>query len=260
MSVALRLLQQAAATDSTPRDHRTRRDWVLRRLYEGIFSGEFPPGVMLTETDLAERLQVSRQPIRDALRQLESDRLIEEASGNGARRVVMFDLPHLTEIYTIRAALEAVSFPAACAAITDAQLANLEQIQSELEARLDRGEPAPGEYDLTPDFRFHEIVAEAAGMPQLHAFLVNVWLKTWALLNQLQLAGTYPNAGDIVDSYRDRRQLLEILRTRDADQAANAVVGHVTHRKNQLISAIESGRGRFRLPHRGGDITTAYFA
>jgi DNA-binding GntR family transcriptional regulator len=260
MSVGLRLLQQSAAPDPTPRDRRALRDWVLRRLYEGIFSGEFPPGLTLSENELADRLQVSRQPIRDALRQLETDGLIEEAAGNGARRVVVFDLQHLTELYTIRAALEAVSFRTACAKITDKQLADLEQVQDELEARLDRGEPAPGEYDATPDFRFHEIVAEAAGMPQLHAFLVNVWLKTWALLNQLQLAGTYPNAGEIVDSYRDRRQLLEILRTRDGDRAANAVVEHVTHRKNQLVSAIESGRGRFRLPHQGGNGKTAFFA
>lgn len=246
--------------DPTVRDRRTLRDGVLRRLYEGIFSGEFQPGVILAETDLAERLQVSRQPIRDALRQLESDGLIEEAAGNGVRRVVVFDLHHLTEIYTIRAALEAVSFRHACANITLEQLADLEQVQSELEARLDRSEPAPGEYDPTPDFRFHEIVAEAAGMPLLHAFLVNTWLKTWALLNQLQLAGTYPNAGEIADSYRDRRQLLEAIRSRDGDRAANAVVEHVTRRKNQLVSAIEQGRGRFRLPHQGAAGWPAFYA
>lgn len=260
MSVAVMLLQRSGAADPASGDRRARRDWVLRRLYEGIFSGEFTPGLTLAENDLADRLQVSRQPIRDALRQLEADGLIEEAAGNGARRVVVFELHHLTELYTIRAALEAASFRAACAKITDEQLADLEQVQNELEARLGRGEPAPGEYDATPDFRFHEIVAEAAGMPQLHAFLVNVWLKTWALLNQLQLAGTYPNVGDLADSYRDRRQLLEILRTRDADRAADAVVGHVTHRKDQLVSAIEAGRGRFRLPHQGATGGTAFFA
>lgn len=250
MSVALWLLQQAAASDSAPRDRRSLRNWVLRRIYEGIFSGEFPPGIKLSENDLADRLQVSRQPIRDALRQLETDGLIEEAAGNGARRVVVFKMHHLMELYTIRAALEAVSFRAACANITDEQLADLEQVQAELEARLDSGEPAPGEYDATPDFRFHEIVAEAAGMPHLHAFLVSVWLKTWALLNQLQIAGTYPGAGDMADSYRDRRHLLEMLKKREGDCAAEAVVDHVNHRKEQLVSAIKSGRGRFRFPGR----------
>lgn len=248
MTVAVRLLQQVGPSDPVPRDRRALRDWVLRRLYEGIFSGEFPPGLTLSENDMAERLNVSRQPIRDALRQLETDGLIEEAAGNGARRVVVFELHHVMELYTIRAALEAVSFRAASANITDEQLADLERVQTELEARLDTDEPAPGEYDATPDFRFHEIVAEAAGMPLLHAFLVNVWLKTWALLNQLQIAGTYPHAGDIADSYRDRRKLLEVLRTRDGERAAEAVIEHVSHRRDQLIAAIESGRGRFRFP------------
>lgn len=247
MSVAVRLLQWADWDGPAPRDRRGLRDWVLWRLYEGIFSGELPPGLNLSENDLAERLQVSRQPIRDALRQLETDGLIEEAAGNGARRVVVFDLHNVTEIYTIRAALEAVSFRAAAARITEEQLNDLEKVQSELEARLDNGDPAPGEWDATPDFRFHEIVAEAAGMPQLHAFLVNVWLKTWALLNQLQIAGTYPHVGDLEDSYRDRRHLLEVLRTRDGDRAAEAVNEHVSHRQSQLMAAIESRRGKFRF-------------
>lgn len=248
MSVAVRLLRKNVSGDQMPRDRRALRDWVLRRLYEGIFSGEFPPGLTLAEVALAERLQVSRQPIRDALRQLETDGLIEEAAGNGARRVVVFELHHVTEIYTLRAALEAVSFRAAAGRITAEQLSDLERVQTELEARLDGDGPAPGEYDATPDFRFHEIVAEAAGMPQLHAFLVNIWLKTWALVNQLQIAGTYPDANDISDSYRDRRHLLDVLRTHDGDRAAEAVVEHVNHRQVQLIAAIESGRGRFRFP------------
>ncbi|RMB83387.1 hypothetical protein CTZ28_23765 [Streptomyces shenzhenensis] len=259
MSVAVNLLRQVGTSSSAPRDRRATRDWVLRRLYEWIFNGELEPGVPLSETELAERLGVSRQPTREAMRQLEADGLIEEAAGNGARAVVVFEQRHITELYTIRAALEAVSFRAACALITDQQLADLEQVQTDLESRLRLGAPDPGEYDAAPDFRFHEIVAEAAQMPQLHAFLVHVWLKTWALLNQVQLAGTYPNEREIADSYRDRRLLLNILRTRDGERAASAVVAHVTHRGDQLTAAIESGRGRFRLPHLQTDGRTSVF-
>lgn len=250
MSVAVKLFQQSGPAQPAPRDRRALRDWVLRSLYEGIFSGELVPGVPLSEAELAERLNVSRQPIRDAMRQLEADGLIEEAAANGVRAVVVFKLPHVKELYTIRAALEGVSFRAACERITDEQLAELERVQVELEARLDSEGPAPGEYDATPDFRFHEIVAEAAAMPQLHAFLVNLWLKTWALLHQLHLAGTYPNWSDMADSYRDRRALIAALRARDPERAEAAAVEHVTHRMNQLLSAIESERGHFRLPSR----------
>jgi DNA-binding GntR family transcriptional regulator len=260
MSVAVGLLRQVDAKEPAPGDRGATRNWVLRRLYEGIFSGEFGPGVPLSEAELAKQLSVSRQPVREAMRQLEADGLIAEAAGNGARAVVVFEFRHVTELYTIRGALEAVSFRAACSRITDKQLSELAQVQDELEARLRLGEPAPGEYDATPDFRFHEIVAEAADMPQLHALLVNVWLKTWALLNQLQLAGTYPNEGEIADSYRDRRLLLDALRTRDGDRAASAAAAHVTHRMNQLVSAIESGRGGFRLRPRPNDGRFSAFA
>ncbi|MFF1933743.1 GntR family transcriptional regulator [Streptomyces sp. NPDC058228] len=247
MTVALDLLRRVDPNPAAPPDRRAVRDWVLRRLYEGVFSGEFGPGVPLSEADLANQLNVSRQPVRDAMRQLEADGLIAEAAGNGVRAVVAFELHHVTEIYTLRAALEAVSFRAACDRITDEQLAALAQVQDQLESGLGLGEPAPGEWDAAPDFRFHEIVAEAAGMPQLHNFLVNIWLKTWALLNQLQLAGTYPNRGEIADSYRSRRLLLDQLRTRDGDGAASTVAAHVTARMNQLVTAVDSGRGNFRF-------------
>ncbi|MEU6087115.1 GntR family transcriptional regulator [Streptomyces sp. NPDC047085] len=260
MSVAVSMLRQVGTGASAPRDRRATRDWVLRQLYEWIFSGDIKPGVPLSETDLAQRVGVSRQPIREALRQLESDGLIEEAAGNGARAVVVFEKRHITEIYSIRAALESVSFRAACSRITDEQLADLERVQAELEGRLRHGAPDPGKYDAAPDFRFHEIVAEAAGMPQLHAFLVNVWIKTWALLNQVQLAGTYPNEREIADSYRDRRLLLDLLRERDAERAAAAVVTHVNRRKTQLTAAIDSGRGGFRLPGVSSPGQAAVFA
>ncbi|TDC80494.1 GntR family transcriptional regulator [Streptomyces hainanensis] len=247
MTVALDLLRHVEANAGAPPDRRAVRDWALRRLYEGIFSGEFGPGAPLSEADLAKHLGVSRQPVRDAMRQLEADGLIAEAAGNGARAVVAFERHHIIELYTLRAALEAVSFRAACSRITDEQLAALAEVQEQLEARLSLGEPAPGEYDAAPDFRFHEIVAESAGMPQLHSFLVSIWLKTWALLNQVQLAGSYPNQSEIADSYSNRRLLLNTLRTRDGDRAASTVEAHVTARMNQLLAALDSGRGSFRF-------------
>lgn len=107
--------------------------------------------------------------------------------------------------------------------------------------------PLTENYDATPDFRFHQIVAAASGMPQLSSFLVTVWIKTWALLNQLDIAGTYPSALDRTGAWDDRMELLAALRSGDSEAAAGAAERHVRHRMEDILSALDSGRGTFRL-------------
>jgi DNA-binding GntR family transcriptional regulator len=260
VSVAARFIQQSPLSLDGRPERRATRDWVLRRLYEWIFSGELEPGQPLSEADLASALDVSRQPIREAMRQLELDGLVTPAAGNGARAVAVFNRDHVVELYSIRAALESVSFGAACVRISDAQLDELIQVQEQLESGLaDGAVVTPGSYDPSLDFRFHQVVAQASGMPQLNAFLVNIWLKTWALLNQLHLKGTYPSRDEIADSYADRRVLLDALSSRDPQRASLAAQQHVQHRMNQLLGAIDSGRGSFKLPAAASDGRTSYF-
>ena len=155
---------------------------------------------------------------------------------------VAFDRHHLIELYEIRAALEAVSSRYAAKAITTEQLSELEALKREFEDHL------AGDYDATPDFRFHQVVAEASGMPQLASFLVTVWIKTWALLNQLDIAGTYPNAMDRAVAWEDRMPLLDALRAGDSEAAASSAERHVRNRMNDILTALDSGRGTFRLP------------
>ena len=85
-------------------------------------------------------------------------------------------------------------------------------------------------------------------MPQLASFLVTVWIKTWALLNQLDIAGTYPNAMDRAVAWEDRMPLLDALRAGDSEAAASSAERHVRNRMNDILTALDSGRGTFRLP------------
>lgn len=248
MSIGAMMLQnQGARTTGGQPERRAMRDWVLMKLYEGIFSGTYSPVSSFSESDLSESLGVSRQPIREALRELESDGLISSVAGNGARSVTAFNRNHVIELYCLRTALEPVSFRYAASKISEEQLAELAELQLHLEARAFEDAPTQGVFNAGPDYRFHQIVAEASGMPQLNAFLVKLWLKTWALLTQLDLAGTYPNKAEMRASYIDRRELLDALVARDADRAATAAAQHVQHRMNDLLSAIDAGRGTFRF-------------
>jgi len=244
LSVAASLLQSDRTTPGARPERRQVGDWVLRRLYEGIFNGEYAAGQSLSEAELCAQLGVSRQPVREALRQLEADGLIATSAGNGARAVVAFNRDHLIELYEVRSALEALTSRRAATLITEAQLKELGQLRVEFEESLE------SEYDATPDFRFHQVVAEASGMPQVTSFLVTVWIKTWALLNQLDIAGTYPTASDRSGAWDDRAEVMAALRARDGEAAAAAAEKHIRHRMEDILDALDSGRGTFRLPER----------
>ncbi len=236
----------SSAVDVKP-DRRALAGWTLRRLYEGIFGGEFSPGQPLVEANLTELLGVSRQPIREALRELERDGLVVESKGNGQRTVVAFSREHIRELYGIRAALESVSFEFAATTITPQELAQLEAIQRQLEMNAGQRAKTHAPFDPTLDFRFHEIVCLSTGRRTLHAHLSTIWLQTWALLTQVDLAGTYPNTEEVGASYADRRQLIACLQDGDAQTAATVALDHVRNRRDQLLSAIDAGRGTFRL-------------
>jgi DNA-binding GntR family transcriptional regulator len=109
-------------------------EWALEQLYSDIFSGRLQAGAEVGEVELAERLQVSRSPIRDALRQLEFDGLVVPGARNGLRVVKSFGHQDIAELYDVRASLEALAFARAADLRTDQDLAVLAGIQQESEA------------------------------------------------------------------------------------------------------------------------------
>jgi len=240
--MAMQVTYSGEAANAERPNRRALGAWTLRRLYELIFSGELSPGDLLVEAELTERLGVSRSPLRDALRQLELDRLVKPHEVNGKRVVVAFGVDDVAELYTVRAALEVLGFRTAAARISDAELEGLAQAQAAMEqAARDRGSWDPRDFEA--DFRFHEIVCLAARMPRLHAQLSTLWIQTWALLRQLHAQGIYPDAGEDALAFRDHYALIEALRARDPDRAGRAVEQHLTERRDHLIAAVQRHGG-----------------
>ncbi|PSB60904.1 GntR family transcriptional regulator, partial [filamentous cyanobacterium CCP1] len=94
-------------------------------LRASILSGELLPGERLVETQLADQLQVSRTPIREAIRQLQRDSLVTTDAGGGLR-VTIISVVDAVQLYDCRIALERLSVQEACHHATPAQLETLE--------------------------------------------------------------------------------------------------------------------------------------
>lgn len=106
------------------------RDIVYDYLREAIVKGDLPQGHRFKDTELAERFGVSRMPVREALRRLEAEGLIEQTPMRGYT-VVNLSLQDVAHIFSIRKSLEGLATEYACRHITPEELAELKEIITE---------------------------------------------------------------------------------------------------------------------------------
>ncbi|RKY19255.1 MAG: hypothetical protein DRQ55_11145 [Planctomycetota bacterium] len=122
---------------------------AVDQLRAGIVKGELPPGSVVSEVELAAQLGVSRTPIREALRQLAAEGLVECSTGKAAT-VTPLSADEVREIYPMIGALERVILASAKPA-DEPQLARLRQIDQEL-----RGAVGQAEQAIKLDSRWHD--------------------------------------------------------------------------------------------------------
>lgn len=146
-----------------PIPRRTLHDELVDRLRHMIIEGELAPGEKLSEKALCERFDVSRTPLREALKVLAAEGLVRLVPNRGAT-VAKLTLDDLEEAFPIMGALEAVSGELACAHITDGEIARLEKLHDEMVEKYRAG-------DLRTYFKLneqiHQRILEAARNPTL---------------------------------------------------------------------------------------------
>jgi DNA-binding GntR family transcriptional regulator len=139
-------------------DRRKVTDWVYEELKSAIVDLRLAPGEPLREATLADRLGVSKTPIREALTRLEQEGLVETTSFKGAV-VTRYSRQDLVEIYELRELLENAAVRAAAQSMTEQDLARLERIASESPRIGQLTAEIPGRIDASVDE--HEKIVEA---------------------------------------------------------------------------------------------------
>ncbi len=208
-------------------------DWTLVQLYELLFAGEYATGDVLSEVEVAARLNVSRTPVRLAFQQLAADGLLVNSDGTGKTRVATFGVDDIRELYSIRGVLEGLAHREAAGKISDDRMAELAGLLAQLHVA---GET--GEMSLAADIRFHEVICEAAGMDRVLTILRKMWLQTFALVHQLDLGHVYPDKGEIGRVHDDHAAILAALRAGDPAASEAAVIAHLQRARDSLLSAV----------------------
>ena len=188
---------------------------AYRRLLEDIRSGVLLPGARLRETDLADRLGISRTPVREAIRQLEADGLVTHLPRQGAT-IRNLDHAEVVELYEMRAVLEGTAARLAARAASDIELAELVSLNSELAAT-----PA-GPQAREVNRQFHRSLLDAAR----NRFLLksmNALQKTMLILGPTTLA--HPDRA--MAAVAEHAAVLAALEARDSAAAEAAMRAHV---------------------------------
>ncbi|WP_455432948.1 GntR family transcriptional regulator [Streptosporangium soli] len=179
------------------------RDQIRQVLLDGLVSGRWQPGERIVERRVAAELEVSQAPVREALRELESLRLIESSPNKGVR-VKAFTLAELREVNQVRAGLEETAAGLAMPRI-GAHLEALERHERLLHEAARAGD-VNGQVEHA--VAFHRVIVGASGNGVLRSVWESLGVEVWThLAFRLHRVDPYRNAADhepLVAAFRRR--------------------------------------------------------
>ncbi|MBY6537312.1 GntR family transcriptional regulator [Rhodococcus sp. BP-349] len=207
-------------------------DRVYAHIRDSIVSGTYAPGARLGEVEIAELTETSRTPVREALRQLEMEGLVEVLPHRGAR-VYQWTADDLEEIYDLRMTLEAMAAARAASRIGEKDVDRLAELCDLMETAAADG--ADQRLDLMAQLNdeFHAIVRTAAASTRLISMLGAVIQLPLVMRTFHRYAPV-----DLARSHAHHRDLVAALRAGDETWADSVMRAHVRAAKHVLLQAL----------------------
>jgi DNA-binding GntR family transcriptional regulator len=204
---------------------------VADRIFELIYQRKLQPGDWIDEMDLCVQLQISRTPLREALKVLHNENLVELIPRKGCR-VRKLDDEELLELFPVMASLEGLCAKLASQKMQAGDMQNLETIHAQLEFHA-ANQDVDNYYEANR--QFHLAIQNLAH---------NRWLQriTGELRNVLVLARhrqlTAP--GRLQESLKEHRSLMQALKAGDAESAASTMHDHLCNQEHVLRNEVQA--------------------
>ena len=199
---------------------------IFNRIRDDILSGNYTPGEELKEATLGKQLGVSRTPVREALRQLDLEGLVEIAPNRGAK-VIGISRKDVEDIYHMRARLEGLAARKAAEQIKEEELAELEEVILLSEFHVKKPE---SKQMVRLDGRFHEIMYRASGSRMLEHVLTD-------FLHYVKMARSHSVKTEhrAQESVKEHKRILEAIRQRDGDLAEQLAHQHMINAYDNMV-------------------------
>ncbi|MBR2286800.1 MAG: GntR family transcriptional regulator [Clostridia bacterium] len=215
------------------------RDIAYEVLRHGIITGEIPAGERIVETEYAARLHISRTPLREALRRLERDGLVEYEMRRGVM-VRAFTLNDVDEIYTIRNAMEMLTLPAIIQKATSDDIASLRKKLAEMDTLISRNDIDT----LSPLTRaFHSQLTQICAQKRILRVIESqdeyITRFSGMAIRQVE---------NLVESHKEHYQLVDLVEKRDLEGFRKLTEHHIEDSKRLCLKAL---REQYKEQNRG---------
>ena len=206
------------------------RDVVFNTLRQAILKGELKPGERLMEIQLANKLGVSRTPVREAIRKLELEGLVLMIPRKGAE-VAEITRQDMEDVLEVRTALEELAVKDACDHITDAQLSELKKASNEFKKALLEGKDLVTCADA--DMHFHDVILSATNNRRLIQMLNNLSEQMYRYrMEYLKDERTHKTLIEEHDAIR------RALKKHDKVKAGAAIRVHIDNQKRSILESL----------------------
>jgi len=210
------------------------RDVVFKTLRQAILTGELKPGERLMEIHLADKLGVSRTPIREAIRQLELEGLVVMVPRRGAQ-VAHITSKNMSEVLEVRLALDELAVQLACERITDDELVKLNDSCTHFENAVASGDIKA---ITTADIEFHDIILAASRNSRLTQLVNNLAEQMY----RYRFEYIKDNTGwDTLIS--EHRLIAEAIGKRDVLLAKKSIHAHIKNQENSILRLLKKDKG-----------------
>jgi DNA-binding GntR family transcriptional regulator len=211
-------------------ERRTASDYVAEALRQAIIAGQFADGEELNQVELASHFNVSRVPIREALRRLQAEGLVS-AEAHRRAVVVGFNRERISEVYEIRALLESYMLERAASQLDESDLAALRRMCDEMDRIKDHDKW------LARNHEFHRGLLSPSGATTAMTLVEQLSMQVERYLRRSGGVHRPKEAG------REHRKIVDALRKGETDTAREVLTRHILHTRDRVLEALPAGDG-----------------
>ncbi len=204
---------------------------VAYRLRELLVEGHIAPGAKLNERALAERLSVSRTPLREAIKMLAAEGLVELLPNRGAVAVSLSEQDVL-DTFEVMAGLEGMSGELAAQRITEAELAEIKALHYEMLAAHTRR-------DLSQYYRLNSLIHKAINAAAKNRVLQTTYTQVNARLQALRFRSNQDEA-KWKSAVKEHEQMIDALTQRDGNALRKVLVQHLQHKRDVVVDQLRT--------------------
>ncbi len=218
---------------SGPKKASSMTDRVYAIIRNEVITCKLPPGLEVSEQEFAQRLEISKTPVREALARLALEGLVETYPRRGYR-ITPVAVKDINDLFTVRGALEGVATELATERMHDDEIATLETLAG---ANYTPGESTSVDAFVSANLKFHSAIAKGSGVTRL----ANMVISHLEEATRLFYMGV--NVRDVnPETNEDHLRIVALMKERSGEEARQAMLHHNENTRRGLLASLVSDR------------------